>query len=100
MFPSLFFEIYPVVFYQNVRFPCFSLIQDADVLEQYNFSLQLAGLPFLAMIIGFMTAIVVNKKLVQIFIHMPFPSFLLPDGAHSGSPEARMKISMLAWSVP
>lgn len=64
---------------------------------QYNFPLQLAGLPFLAMIIGFMTAIVLNKKMVQIFIQMPFPSFLLPDGEYPGSPEARLKLSLLAW---
>ncbi|THH08482.1 hypothetical protein EW145_g2680 [Phellinidium pouzarii] len=74
----LFFEVYPFVFVQN-----------------FHFQLQFAGLPFISMVIGFITAILVNRPLAQLFIHMPFPSFLQPHDLHPNSPEARLKLALL-----
>ncbi|KAI5118381.1 hypothetical protein M0805_005846 [Coniferiporia weirii] len=78
----LFFEVFPFKFYQH-----------------YNFQLQYAGLPFLAMVIGLILAIILNEALVQLFVRMPFPSFLLPEGQYPDVPEARLKLSLLAWQV-
>ncbi|KAL5519558.1 hypothetical protein ACEPAH_1241 [Sanghuangporus vaninii] len=75
----LFFEVYPVVFY-----------------EQYNFPLQLTGLPFVAMIIGFLAAIALNQPLVRLFCQLPLPTALQPKGTDPDSPEARLKLSLFA----
>ncbi|KAL5494652.1 hypothetical protein ACEPAI_113 [Sanghuangporus weigelae] len=75
----LFFEVYPVVFY-----------------EQYNFPLQLTGLPFLAMIVGFLAAIALNQPLVRLFCRLPLPSVLQPEDTDPDSPEARLKLSLFA----
>ncbi|EJC98676.1 MFS general substrate transporter [Fomitiporia mediterranea MF3/22] len=75
----LFFELYPVVF-----------------IKHYNFPLKLAGLPFLAMVVGFMAAIVLNPPLVRLFIHLPLPSVLQPEFVRPDSPEAKLKLSLLA----
>ncbi|OCB87071.1 MFS general substrate transporter [Sanghuangporus baumii] len=75
----LFFEVYPVVF-----------------CEQYNFPLQLTGLPFLAMIIGFLAAIALNQPLVRLFCRLPLPAALQPEDTDPDSPEARLKLSLFA----
>ncbi|KAH8111848.1 MFS general substrate transporter [Phellopilus nigrolimitatus] len=75
----LFFEVYPVVFYQH-----------------YNFSLQLTGLPFLAMVVGFFAAIFLNGHLVRFLERIPFPSILEPQQRKNDSPEARLKLSLFA----
>ncbi|KAL5533628.1 hypothetical protein ACEPAG_88 [Sanghuangporus baumii] len=75
----LFFEVYPVVF-----------------CEQYSFSLQLTGLPFLAMIIGILAAIALNQPLVRLFCRLPLPTALQPEDTDPDSPEARLKLSLFA----
>ncbi|KAH8111828.1 hypothetical protein DFH11DRAFT_1745294 [Phellopilus nigrolimitatus] len=54
---AYFFEAYPVVFF-----------------EQHHFALQLTGLPFFAMVIGFQLAAWPYKILVRIFTRIPVPA--------------------------
>ncbi|KLO06595.1 MFS general substrate transporter [Schizopora paradoxa] len=78
----LFFEIYPTVF-----------------LQQHNFSLQLVGLPFLSLFIGFFMGIILMPILTKIILPMRFPSFLQPPNVTPTSPEAIMKVSLIACAL-
>ena len=82
VFYSLFFEVYPVVFF-----------------TQHHFSFQLTGLPFLAMVIGFFFAAWFYVPLVKYFMRMPVPTFIQPVGAAPDSPESRLKLALFAWCV-
>lgn len=79
---SLFFEVYPVVFFQ-----------------QHHFAFELTGLPFLAMVIGFFFAAWFYVPLVKYFMRMPVPAFIQPKGSAPDSPESRLKLALFAWYV-
>ncbi|EJC99613.1 MFS general substrate transporter [Fomitiporia mediterranea MF3/22] len=76
-----FFEAYPVVFF-----------------EHHNFPLQLTGLPFLAMVVGFQLAALPYRYLVRIFSNIRVPSFIQPGNQSPDSPESALKLAVFGWS--
>ncbi|KAH8115235.1 major facilitator superfamily domain-containing protein, partial [Phellopilus nigrolimitatus] len=76
-----FFETYPVVFF-----------------EQNHFALQLTGLPFFAMVIGFQLAAWPYRFLVRIFTRIQVPKFIQPGNQAPESPESALKLAVFAWS--
>ncbi|KAH9933622.1 MFS general substrate transporter [Epithele typhae] len=74
-----FFEVYPIVFFQ-----------------QHHFPLQLTGLPFIAVIIGTFLAAAFYLKLVAFFMKFPLPEFIVPASTPKDAPEMRLKLALFA----
>lgn len=75
----LFFEVYPIVFFQ-----------------QHDFPLELSGLPFFSLAVGAVIAILTMPLLIKYVIMRPFPAFLKAFDVPPEAPEAQLKLSLVA----